>query len=607
MAVVYADLRFSRPQRDGIPESPCDDWEVTYENITPPKETQRGEEGNPPKVKGPKGFWAGYSHYVTLCVISVASLTTIIVLSVQLSLVTRQYDESSNMLEILQRDHGHLKSSLTSDIFRKESVARELQETIRKTKEELEITKHNLRVSPEEGERNKQKLQSILQEKAQADITITNLRRNLQDTENQLQGKSNELSGCKNNLESAMRQKRKDNQEITNLKNALTATKRDLSTEKADLARKTEELSTVRKTLSDLQEEQEKSQLQLKKLHDLEEKMRVAKNCFFKTCDGEKNEEKSDTAAICPWGWKKMDEMCYYFSSQSDVRYKAAEDCTMKNATLAKIQESDSTLKSLSYGPNQRPLPLGKASHLARPVLNEDPDPLFIHNRGPTLIRPRSNHPIDEMTQNLTATKRDLSTEKADLARKTEELSTVRKTLSDLQEEQEKSQLQLKKLHDLEEKMRVAKNCFFKTCDGEKNEEKSDTAAICPWGWKKMDEMCYYFSSQSDVRYKAAEDCTMKNATLAKIQESDSTLKDWIREEGKHFWIGLSKIHNEWKWSDGSIEKDLQSKGDLCAKASPTLHVQSCSSSLPWICQKKAMECRLGMENLRCFMEKINI
>ncbi|XP_072254057.1 CD209 antigen-like protein D, partial [Pyxicephalus adspersus] len=165
----------------------------------------------------------------------------------------------------------------------------------------------------------------------------------------------------------------------------------------------------------------------------------------------------------------------------------------------------------------------------------------------------RDNQEITNLKDVLTATKRDLSTEKADLARKTEELSTVRKTLSDLQEEQEKSQLQLKKLHDLEEKMRVAKNCFFKTCDGEKNEEKSDMAAICPWGWKKIDEMCYYFSSQSDVRYKAAEDCKMKNATLAKIQDSDSTLKDLIRKEGKSFWIGLSKIHNEWKWSDGSI------------------------------------------------------
>ncbi|XP_073468135.1 uncharacterized protein [Aquarana catesbeiana] len=434
MAVVYADLRFSRtalpPQKDATPESPCDDWEVTYENVTPHRDIQGGQAENLPQAKGLKGFCAGRSRYVlvTLCAISLTSLTIIIALSIQLSLVIQQYDETSIKLEILQKEHDHKKSSLTSDNLRKDLVARELQGSLKSTRLELERTKNDLLKSREEGKNINLKLQRTLHEKAGVDTTVSNLRRNLQITEDRLEEKNSALNSCESNLRSANLQKSKDSQTISNLKNSLKT-----------------------------------------------------------------NESKQ----------------------------KAAEN---------------------------------------------------------------------------------------KLSQKEGELYNVKRTVSDLQEEQKHSQLQQQKLNDLEERLSAAKDCLPKSCDnGENYEEDLGMDPYCPVGWKQINEACYYFSSEKDVRFKADGDCQKRNATLAKIQESDFTLKAKIQKDKRSFWIGLRKLDSSWIWPDESVQEDFKPNGGLCAKASPALESQLCSSSLPWICQKKAMKCRLEAEDLRCFLEKIQV
>ncbi|PIO30864.1 hypothetical protein AB205_0050930 [Aquarana catesbeiana] len=114
------------------------------------------------------------------------------------------------------------------------------------------------------------------------------------------------------------------------------------------------------------------------------------------------------------------------------------------------------------------------------------------------------------------------------------------------------------------------------------------SSIICPEGWRQIDKTCYYFSSESKVRIKAAEDCTRKKATLAKIQESDSILKAMVEADRRSFWIGLRRVNNTWKWSDESLQETFKSKAyDWCAKASPELESQPCATPLPWICQKK--------------------
>ncbi|XP_040216676.1 CD209 antigen-like [Rana temporaria] len=376
------------------------------------------------------GFCAGRSRFVlvALCVISLTSLTIIIALSIQLSLVTQQYDETSMKLEILEKEHDHKKSSLTSDILRKDLVAQELQESLKSTKLELERTKNDLSKSREEGKSINFKLERTLLEKAEVDTTVSMLRGSLQNTEGRLQGKTSDLIRCENNLRSANWQKTQDSQTISDLKNSLSTTER---------------------------------------------KWRVADN---------------------------------------------------------------------------------------------------------------------------------------NLSQRQRELSNVKKTVSDLQEEQRHSQLQQKKLNDLEERLSVAEDCLSKSCDnGENYEGDSGTDAYCPDGWKQINETCYYFSSDKKIRHKADADCKTKNATLAKIQESDATLKATIQKEKKSFWIGLTNDEKTWKWPDGTVQENFRTNGGLCAKASPTLDNLSCSANLPWICQKKAMKCRLGAEDLRCFLEKIGV
>ncbi|XP_077323202.1 uncharacterized protein LOC143956906 isoform X2 [Lithobates pipiens] len=434
MAVVYADLRFSRtvlpPQKDTTPESLCDDWEVTYENVTPHRDIQGGQAENLPQAKGLKGFCAGRSRYnlVTLCVISLTSLTVIIALSIQLSLVTQHYDDTSIKLELLQKEHDHKKSSLTSDILRKELVARELQENLKSTRLELEKTKNDLSKSQEEGKNINLKLQRTLQEKGEVDTTVSNLRRDLQNTGNILQRKNSDLSRCESNLKSANSQKWKDDQTISNLRKSLSTT---------------------------------------------ESKRTTAENNLY---------------------------------------------------------------------------------HIKR------------------------------------------------------ELDNLKTTVSELQKEQTHSQLQRQKLDDLEEKLSVAKDCLSKSCDnGENYEEDLGMDPYCPASWKQIDETCYYFSSESDTRIKADGDCQKKNATLAKIQESDFTLQAKMLKDKQSFWIGLRKHEGSWMWPDESVQEDFKLTRGLCAKASPALESLSCGSSLPWICQKKAMKCRLEAEDLRCFFEKIGV
>ncbi|XP_072269722.1 uncharacterized protein [Pyxicephalus adspersus] len=241
---------------------------------------------------------------------------------------------------------------------------------------------------------------------------------------------------------------------------------------------------------------------------------------------------------------------------------------------------------------------------------------------------------ISSMKDSISDVKQKLKANEDSMSKRDIEISdtkrTIHKVQSDLQESMETSQEGLKKmgnmierlsdledwmsnleegLNDLKNKLGGAAQCFHQSCYHVTGLElHHDMASTCSGGWKQVEETCYYFSDMNDVRYKAAEDCKKKNATLAKIQDSDRTLKMMIEKDGRSFWIGLSKHEETWKWSDGSIQMDFwSSTPDLCVKASPALEIQPCGKLLPWICQKKGQKCRLGVEDMRCVGENLGI
>ncbi|XP_073468164.1 uncharacterized protein [Aquarana catesbeiana] len=450
-ATTY-DLKFSTIQLkefrhgDITLESPCGIKEIAYKNVSPVIDIQGG--GQKSRAKAKRGFCSGRYFLITLCVISLTSLTAIIALSIQLFQVSQQHDETVIRLEKLQREHEHMNSSLSGDTDTKESVVWALREALTRTEEELETTHFDLLKSHEEGKIIHQKLERTIQEKAETANTVKKLRGDLVDTGNKLEEKENELTRCEDNLESVNLQKRNVDQTISHMRNSLSDVQQKLKIKEDILSKKDRELDDTKRTINQVQQSLRDVQEELKKLSNLEER-----------------------------------------------------------------------------------------------------------------------------------------------------LSDLEEGLSDMEEE----------LSDLKKKLGGAAQCFRKSCEDGRGLELH-FGSICPGGWKQIGETCYYFSTENKVRYKAGEDCKKKNATLAKIQESDSILKMMIKKDGRSFWIGLRRTDGAWKWWDGSVQMDFgSSTSEWCAKASPALQSQSCAKLLPWICQKKGRKCRLEEEDLRCVGEKIGV
>ncbi|XP_075703233.1 uncharacterized protein LOC142670902 [Rhinoderma darwinii] len=358
MAVVYADLRFTRAsnQITGVTQEQNEnDWDLTYENVTIPK--QRKKQTKCPKTC-PRGFWT-LPHFVTITLIllSCTLISIIIGLSVRLSQVSERHLNTAAKLQQLQGEHEDLGSRFTQNNLKKDSMVQMLKENQRQTQQELEKTKALLTQMQEKWKTTTQELQRTIRENEETKSTLSRL----QGTENELGEVKKKLSQCEINLRSVTTQKRTSDTEHTKTKNILQTTQKQLRSTESTLLLKDKELSDVKRNLLEAQnklvdnmnytKQQKKSLSDLEqRLSDLEQRRSEAGECLTNTiCSQVLNVEKNaeDAFDYCPPTWHQIGELCYFFSSQKKVRIDAEEDCSQRSASLARVEVENSILTDL--------------------------------------------------------------------------------------------------------------------------------------------------------------------------------------------------------------------------------------------------------------------
>ncbi|XP_068121796.1 golgin subfamily A member 6-like protein 25 [Hyperolius riggenbachi] len=303
MAVIYADLRFTRttfpPQTEAAPESPGDDWEVTYENVTPGGGKKGGAEGGPTRITEPTGVLARFPPPcvpITASVVVLVFLAVVITLATQLYRINHQHDETRKSLEELLQEHGLLNSTLTKNILTKESEARKVQETLRQTQMRLDDTRKDLQRGQDEAKTSQRRLQEKegmeatmrqLREDltkckgdqnwatSKAEQSVATLRGSLARSEASLKtktetlsAKEKEISSMKKTIQQTEDRLRWNQQQLQNLKESQSKTEAELS----------EMRNSMQQVQDELLESQRTSQLQLKKLSDAEQ-------CFLNSCE----------------------------------------------------------------------------------------------------------------------------------------------------------------------------------------------------------------------------------------------------------------------------------------------------------------------------------
>ncbi|KAI4899951.1 hypothetical protein NFI96_032609 [Prochilodus magdalenae] len=123
---------------------------------------------------------------------------------------------------------------------------------------------------------------------------------------------------------------------------------------------------------------------------------------------------------------------------------------------------------------------------------------------------------------------------------------------------------------------------------------------VCSEGWRKFGGSYYYFSTESKNWNKSRQDCRERGADLVIINSREE--QEFIENENKYVWIGLSKEGSEgqWKWVDGSVlntafwrdgePSDKEGKENCAAfsTSAPTLKRWNdipCSGPEKWICE----------------------
>ncbi|XP_075043448.1 uncharacterized protein LOC142102601 [Mixophyes fleayi] len=436
MAVVYADLRFVRssPQTDVTQVHSYDDWDITYENVTSLRENEEREDDTPSKTKGLRGVFDRFAQYITiiLSLIFLIALTAIIGLSICLSQLSHNKQETAARLEQLRGRHEDLNSSLINNILMKDAAAQLLEKVLSQTRAELEQTKKSLDKIQEQWRTTNQQLQKTIQEKEDSESSSKRLQDNLRSTENKLQVKQNELTRCESNLGRINSQSRESAQALNQVRTYLSNTQNKLRT------------------------------------------------------------------------------------TENNLRSKVTE---------------------------------------------------------------------------LSDTKRDLQ-----------------KVSRDLSESRELEEQQRKNLTDHIQRLSDAEQCIHTSCHSDKNMHgmNYNGFAYCTSGWQQIDDNCYYFSNEKTARIYAEGDCQRRGATLAKIDEDDSIMREFINRSQKSYWIGLQKVDKTWQWPDKTNKTDFEPTGTVpCVMATPELKTQWCNFQIPWICQKKTERCNFNMDTLQCLGEKI--
>ncbi|XP_060711137.1 C-type lectin domain family 10 member A-like isoform X2 [Hemiscyllium ocellatum] len=132
--------------------------------------------------------------------------------------------------------------------------------------------------------------------------------------------------------------------------------------------------------------------------------------------------------------------------------------------------------------------------------------------------------------------------------------------------------------------------------------QHNELSGGCPEDWRRFQQNCYYFSSESKTWKEAQRACRSLDANLVVINkpEEQAFIKTWFQRKNR--WIGLTDSISEgdWRWVDGM---DYTSSVKFWATGEPNnksnedcaeIHRDGewndlpCDSSQPWICEKPA-------------------
>ncbi|XP_015204480.2 CD209 antigen-like protein E [Lepisosteus oculatus] len=123
---------------------------------------------------------------------------------------------------------------------------------------------------------------------------------------------------------------------------------------------------------------------------------------------------------------------------------------------------------------------------------------------------------------------------------------------------------------------------------------------VCPCDWILFSGSCYYYSKESRNWSRAQEYCVNQASSLAIINNVDELI--YLRQKlPSNHWVGLSDRNTEgsWKWVDGRLvdmsdkywnagEPNNVKDEDCGELTDRKINDRSCSSDIPWICEKRA-------------------
>ncbi|XP_040178041.1 killer cell lectin-like receptor subfamily G member 1 [Rana temporaria] len=135
--------------------------------------------------------------------------------------------------------------------------------------------------------------------------------------------------------------------------------------------------------------------------------------------------------------------------------------------------------------------------------------------------------------------------------------------------------------------------------------EELGGCTVCPDGWLRHRENCFYFSSGKEYRTwnESREVCEEMGAHLLVIEdrEQQEFIKRFSRlqtgQTKDKFWIGLYRDGDGWRWVDGGLYNTsllhLSGSSGDCVQIHATAgyYKGGCQSSKQnWICQKRSLK-----------------
>ncbi|KAM3924695.1 uncharacterized protein RB166_008031 [Leptodactylus fuscus] len=132
------------------------------------------------------------------------------------------------------------------------------------------------------------------------------------------------------------------------------------------------------------------------------------------------------------------------------------------------------------------------------------------------------------------------------------------------------------------------------------NKTLDNICTLCPIGWSKVGQSCYFVSGEEMTWDKSRAECNKLNSVLVMVKDKteSETLKK-LFQFGRRYWIGLRRDPGEvhiWKWLDGTEisftnwdvnEPNYYGKTEHCGETiSGPWNDRSCTDRLFYICKR---------------------